>query len=319
MLLADVDERHVILPATDPKYGDDLRRLLALTRPDFLHVQNDAEVAAVSSLRHALDQAGVKLYLPAAKTVEICLNKYETYRRWHAAGVRVPRTILIREPADLHQAFHELGDTLWIRAVTGAAGAGALPTNNYELAKCWIDRHRGWGRFTAAQLLTKESAAWLSLWFEGELVVAQSRRRRAWNFGDRTLSGVTGITGVAETMADPVVDRVALDAITAIDPRPHGIFGVDITYDQQGWPNPTEINIGRFFTTVYFFTKAGLNLPEIYCNIALEDVFPVLERKINPLPEGLVWIRGMDVEPVLSTTSELALVAQRERIEALAS
>jgi carbamoyl-phosphate synthase large subunit len=96
-----------------------------------------------------------------------------------------------------------------------------------------------------------------------------------------------------------------MDAIRAIDGKPHGIFGVDMTYDNQGWPNPTEINIGRFFTTHYFFTKAGLNLPEIYCNIALNNTFPVLERKINPLPNGLLWIRGMDVEPVMTTIDEL--------------
>ena len=28
--------------------------------------------------------------------------------------------------------------------------------------------------------------------------------------------------------------------------------------------------------------------------------------KINPLPDGLVWIRGMDVTPVLTTSEELA-------------
>src|SRR3546814_6686714 len=69
---------------------------------------------------------------------------------------------------------------------------------------------------------------------------------------------------------------------------------------------PTEINIARFFTTHYFFTKAGVNFPEIYCNIALDGVFPSLERKINPLPDGLIWLRGMDREPVLTTAAELA-------------
>jgi len=89
---------------------------------------------------------------------------------------------------------------------------------------------------------------------------------------------------------------------------PHGIFGVDLTYDALGVPNPTEINIGRFFTTHYFFTQAGLNLPEIYVNIALDREFPKLSREINPLPDGLVWIRGMDVEPILTTVSELDML-----------
>ena len=30
-----------------------------------------------------------------------------------------------------------------------------------------------------------------------------------------------------------------------------------------------------------------------------------LDKKINPLAEGLLWIRGMDVEPVLTTREEL--------------
>jgi hypothetical protein len=85
-----------------------------------------------------------------------------------------------------------------------------------------------------------------------------------------------------------------------------------MTYDRNRVPNPTEINIGRFFTTSYFFTKAGLNFPEIYCDLALEERFPSLKRKINPLPDGLLWIRGMDVMPVLTTREELA------KLEALA-
>lgn len=72
-----------------------------------------------------------------------------------------------------------------------------------------------------------------------------------------------------------------------------------MTYDKDGIPNPTEINISRFFTTVYFFTKAGLNMPEIFKDIALYKKIPIFEKKINPLPDGLVWIRAMDREPML--------------------
>jgi carbamoyl-phosphate synthase large subunit len=187
----------------------------------------------------------------------------------------------------------------------GGAGRGALPTDDFDFARIWIDRFNGWGSFTASELLTERSVTWQSIWHEGELVVAQTRRRRSWNFGNRTLSGVTGVTGVGETCSDSDVDRTALDAIHAVDAQPHGIFSVDMTYDFAGKPNPTEINIGRFFTTIFFFTKAGLNFPQIYCDIALEGRFPKLERKINPLPDGLLWIRGMDVEPVLIKAADL--------------
>ncbi len=305
LFLADTDEKHFIPPAKSPNYARALLDLIRRTRPDFLHLQHDYEVRAVSRLRAAIQEAGVKLYLPDAETVENCVDKQKSYDIWQQAGVRVPRTLLLHSEQDLKRAFDTLGSTIWVRAIEGGGGRGALPTDDFDFARIWIERFKGWGNFTAAEMLTERSITWLSLWHEGELVVAQQRRRRSWNFGDRTLSGVTGITGVGETSSDPVVDQVSQDAILAIDPKPHGIFGVDMTYDQAGFPNPTEINIGRFFTTHYFFTKAGLNLPEIYCNIALDNTFPVLERRINPLPDGLIWIRGMDIEPVLTTAVEL--------------
>ena len=305
LMLADVDERHVVPNATAPDYRARILALLVRTDPDFMHVQNDYEVRAVSRLREEIEALGIRLFLPSADTIENCVDKNKSYEIWQRAGLKVPRTLLVRTPVDLKRAFDQFGKKIWIRATEGGAGRGALPADSFEFARIWIDRFEGWGAFTAAELLTEKSVTWQSIWHEGELVVAQTRRRRSWTFGNRTLSGVTGITGVGETFSDPGVDSVALDAISAVDGRPHGIFSVDMTYDKAGAPNPTEINIGRFFTTHYFFTKAGVNFPEIYCNIALDGKFPSLARKINPLPDGLLWIRGMDVEPILTTSEEL--------------
>jgi hypothetical protein len=306
LMLADGDEKHVVPNATAPSYRSSILALLARTRPTFMHVQSDYEVLAVSRLRDEIQSLGIRLFLPSTQTVEDCVDKGKSYSIWARAGLQVPRTILLNTPEDLKQAFATLGDKIWVRATVGGGGRGALPAASFEFARAWIDEYRGWGCFTAAELLSDRSVTWQSVWHEGELVVAQARRRHKWNYGNRTLSGVTGITGVAETCSDQDVTRTAIDAISAIDARPHGVFCVDMTYDSSGIPNPTEINIGRFFTTSYFFTKAGLNFPEIYCDIALEGRFPSLDRKINPLPDGLVWIRGMDVAPVLTTSEELA-------------
>jgi carbamoyl-phosphate synthase large subunit len=305
LFLAMVDERYVVPPALSANYPERILALLAKVRPDFIHLQNDYEVRAISRIRETISGLGIKFFLPDKQTVENCVDKAKSYAIWQSAGIRVPITMILYNEKDLKRAFDMFGDKIWIRAIEGGGGRGALPADNFAFAKIWIDRFKGWGEFMASEILTEKSITWLSIWYEGELVVAQTRRRRSWNFGNRTLSGVTGITGVGETCSDPVVDKVALGAIMAMDSRPHGIFGVDMTYNQEGFPNPTEINIGRFFTTHYFFTKAGLNMPEIYCDIALDNKFPVLDRKINPLPDGLVWIRGMDVEPVLTTAEKL--------------
>jgi carbamoyl-phosphate synthase large subunit len=86
---------------------------------------------------------------------------------------------------------------------------------------------------------------------------------------------------------------------------------VDLTYDQDGVPNPTEINIGRFFTTHLFFSTAGLNMPYMLVKLAFGEDPPAVPAKVNPLPSGLAWIRGMDMEPVL-TDSETIEGLQRE-------
>ena len=305
LFLADAEEKHVVPPATSSNYPKAILELIGHARPDFIHLQNDYEVRAISRLREKVEDLGTKLFLPSAQTVENCVDKEKSYVIWKAAGLRVPETMLLHDASDLRRALDLLGPKIWIRATEGGGGRGALPVDDFEFARIWIERFQGWGTFTASELLSEKTVTWQSIWHHGRLVVAQTRRRRSWNFGNRTLSGVTGITGVGETCSDETVDRIAQDSILAIDSNPHGIFSVDMTYDFSGFPKPTEINIGRFFTTHYFFTKAGLNFPEIYCDIALEGKFPALDKVVNPLPDGLIWIRGMDREPVLTTSAEL--------------
>lgn len=144
----------------------------------------------------------------------------------------------------------------------------------------------------------------MAIYNQGELIVAQARERLYWEHSNRTQSGVTGVTGTGRTVSDNIVTETAIKAVKAIDNKPHGIFSVDMTYNQQGVPMPTEINIGKFFTTHYFFTKAGVNFPEIFVKLAFGESVPY-DNVINPLPEGLNWIRGMDVEPILVKDEEI--------------
>jgi len=113
------------------------------------------------------------------------------------------------------------------------------------------------------------------------------------------------VTKIGQTYSNSEVDRISIETIKAVSNKPHGIFGVDMTYDKNGIPNPTEINISRFFTTILFFTEAGLNMPEIFKDIVLYNEFPMLSKKINPLPDGLMWLRSMDRKPMLATESEI--------------
>jgi hypothetical protein len=312
------DKKYLVPLASDKNYGPVLLDIIKESRPDFIHSQTDVEIRSLSLLREEFDKAGVKYFLPDHNVIEICLSKFESYVHWQKAGLVVPKTFYIHSPEDLQKAFEAFGKPLWIREDKGAFGLGSLPTESFEEARLWIDARKGWGHYTAAEMLDPTAmVTWQSIWHKGSLVVAQTRKRLYWEFGNRVPSGVTGLTGAGITISDSSVDAIALKAIQAIDAKPHGIFSVDMTYNRAGIPNPTEINIGRFFTTHHFFTEAGLNMPYIFTKIGLDNEFPEISKKINPLPENMLWVRGLDFLPKLSTVEAVEKHEQalQERIQ----
>lgn len=315
---AETDQRFLVPEADDPDYMEILRGIAADTGAELIHCQPDQEIAVVSLRRDELRDAGIRTFLPDHATIEICQDKYRSFLRWRDAGLPVPATVPINDDGDLERAFADLGPALWLRAVISPGGGkGSLRTADPALARAWLDLCQGWGRFTAARCLRSDSVTWTALYKNGELVVAQGRKRLYWEFGNRAVSGVTGLTGTGVTVADPQLDELGLRAVAAVDPHPTGIFGVDFTYDDAGVPNPTEINIGRFFTTHLFFTRAGLNLPYLFVKLAFDEPFPLPARRFNPLPSGLAWVRGLDFLPLLTDVEAIersaAELAKRRR------
>lgn len=309
LVLSHAERKYYVPYADQPEYKDCLLKILEKEKPDLIHFQNDLEIYYASLIRDDIHAAGTKTFMPPHDVIDTCVNKYKSYLKFKQAGIKVPTNMMINDESDLERAFAELGDkngTVWLRSTSmGGGGKGSIPTNDHQMAKSWINRYNGWGDFIAAEMLTSKTITWLSIWYEGELVVAQTRGRTGWIHGNRSVSGVTGVTKVGQTCSDDLVTETALKAVKAVSEKPHGIFGVDMAYDAAGVPNPTEINISRFFTTVLFFTEAGLNMPEIFKDLALYGEFPKLEKKINPLPDGLMWMRGMDTQPRLMTAKDI--------------
>ena len=309
LIMSKACEKYTMPWAYEESYHDALIRLLEKVRPDFVYFANDVEIFYASKMREDILKTGTKIFMPEHDVIDTCVDKWKSYLAFEKAGVKVPKNMMIHTEEDLKTAFKELADSdgkVWFRAASmGGGGKGSLPTNDYSMAKAWIDRYNGWGDFVAAEMLTPNTVTWMSIWYEGELIVAQTRKRSGWIHGNRTVSGITGVTKVGITYSDDMVNKIAMDTVHAVSDKPHGIFGVDMAYDKDGVPNPTEINISRFFTTIRFFTEAGLNMPVIYKDLGLYGKKPELEKTINPLPDGLLWLRGMDTTPVLTTREEV--------------
>jgi carbamoyl-phosphate synthase large subunit len=313
---AEVDVAFLCPKANDPAFIPFLIEIIKREKVDFLHSQPEIEAFTIGQNREAIFATGCRLFMPAQRTIELLRDKWKSYRIWQSAGIKVPENILLNTPDDLKRAFERFGTEIWIREIVGAAGKGSLSRPSYETALVHLDQSRAWGRAVAAEHLSRNTVTWQSIWHHGRLVVAQSRRRHSWAFGNRAQSGVTGLTGVGETVGDPALDDLAIRCVRAADDNPNGIFSVDFTEDLKGIPKPTEINIAKFFTTHHFVTRAGCNMPEILVQLAFGTYTEPYER-LNPCQKGMLWIRGIDVEPVLVRESAiLEKVAEYDRIRA---
>jgi len=307
--------KYLVPHSTSSGYKQALLDVIRTERPDMIHFQHDVEMAVALAFRSEIEALGPKMIVPDYETIDTCVYKYKSWVKFKAAGLKVPENIIINDTDDLKRAFKELRgaqEKIWLRSMSiGNGGKGSLATDDFDQAVDWINRQQGWGDFTAAELLTPDSVTWLSIWHEGELIVAQTRRRNAWAYSRISPSGISGLTKISETVSSSQIDEIAERACLAVCERPHGIFGVDMTYDFSGVPNPTEINISRFFTTIEFFAEAGLNMPVIFKNLCLYSRKPVLEKKLNPLPNHLLWLRAMDERPVLTTEEEIQKTLKR--------
>ncbi len=299
MKRSEADINYLVPLCKDDKYIEVLEEIVKKENIDFIHVQNDKEIAVISENREHFEN---KLFLPSKESVKICQNKFESHLKWKGV-VPQPDKYLLDNVADLQACWDSMSDIKWIRETMGAGGRGSLKVTDIDEAKYWINKRNGWGKYEVSDYLSESSVTWSSIWKNGELIIAQGRKRLFWELSANTPSGVTGSTGGALTISDEVLDEIAEASVLAIDSKPNGIWSVDLTYDKNGVPNPTEINPARFFTTILFFAEAGLNMPLIYTKLFFNEE-SVFENKYSPLPNDYCWIRGIDFLPKLITPEE---------------
>lgn len=299
--LSSTDRTYVVPKATACDYIDKINEIVKRERVGFIHPQPDIEVKVISENREKFD---AKTFLPSKKTVRICQNKYASAEVWKRRGVPTAKTIEVKNERTIENAFAELGAPLWIRAKGGAGGKGSTAASNMTTALSWISywksRNKDW-EFIAQEYLRGRNIGFHSLWKNGELVTSMTRERLHYIYPHLAPSGITGTPAVQRTIHDKNANKVATEAVLAIDEHFDGIACVDLKENDEGLPCTTEINAGRMFTTSFFFSFASskllknhyANFPYLYVKLAHQEKIPEIP-KYNVLPEELYWIRHID-------------------------
>lgn len=314
----DENSHHLEWPDADNRYlspppGPELLTRLAgycdVHAIELVYAQPDALVRWLGAHR---DRISAATMLPDQRAVEVCQDKLACLRTWERVGLR-SGAVELDGAMSFGVAAERFGYPYWLRAAEGAGARGATLVGNPETARSWVAywRARGMGwRFIAEEYLPGRNLAWMSVWQDGRLVSSTARERLAYIYPGASPSGITGTSSVSRSIADTAVNDAAARAVLAADPRPHGVYCVDLKEDAHDVPRPTEINAGRFFTVCDFAASIGANLPDLYVRLALGRQAPELPKHDAAEP-GWLWLRHIDCPAVL--------VAERRLREATAA
>lgn len=279
-----------------------LDKFIEKNKIDFIHAQPDPEVQWLAYNSNSLSP---RIFLPTGSTIFGIQNKKWCAKKWAKNGFNLIMPFPIEEKnlmSNLYEIFSYC-EEVWIRASRGAGGKASLHPESIEEAYHWCKfwfEHDPDVELIAQEYLPGRNFGWMSIWKDGELIVSQGRERLQYIYPGLTVSHITGTPVIARTVNLDLLNRVAENAIKIIDPIPHGIYCVDVKEGRSRDFYPTEINIGRFFTTSYFFAWAGLqygvpraNFPNIYVKLGMDEEIPE-GKKYNLLPPDLYWIRHID-------------------------
>jgi carbamoyl-phosphate synthase large subunit len=298
--LSQAEVTYLLPDCHDKDYLNKLSDIVKKEKIQLIHCQPDPEVKYLSDHRSKFKG---KVYLPSKKAVDIAQDKFAFYKVMRDAHVPVPLTYKVQNPFNLEKILEQHNCKLWLRAGQGAGSLAALPVQTFGLAFNWIEywctKGLSWDDFIISEFLPGKEYAFQSLWENGKLITSAARQRIEYLFQNRMPSGQSSTPTVAKSVHNLMVNAVATKAVIALDKNATGIFCVDLKEDKQGIPNVTEINVGRFFTTSYFFAKAGSNMPYYYVKMAFGEKIPH-QPQYDAVPKDYCWIRQIDCKEALT-------------------
>ncbi len=289
----DLDRAYEAPMNDDPNFIPWLNDLCEKEKIDLIHPQADRDVALLGAHR---DELKARLSLPEQSVIANAQNKPRSAFLWFKSGLRKDSPKTLNFYPDCEEAARRFGLPFWMRAGHGAGAQGSCKANSLVEAFLWStfwNMTRPTNYIFAQEYLPGRNFAFHSVWHDGKLLCSGVRERLEFVYPQHAVSGVTSSPVVARTVHNQAVNEMAENSILALDPKPNGVYSMDLQEDKDGIPRPTELNPGRFFNTSYFFTAAGCNMPYVHVCAALD--MPIPSYPLNDaVPEGRYWLRHID-------------------------
>ncbi|HMD78922.1 MAG TPA: hypothetical protein VKF39_02945 [Nitrososphaerales archaeon] len=301
----DVDARYQTPRHDDRSFVSTVAKIVRRESIDFLHPQPSSEALVISQKREDVD---TKVFLPPGGLMKRAQDKLVSQRILEKAKVPVAATMALRSDLDVGAAFKLLGRPLWVRARHGAGGRLSLLCNTPQEAEHWVKLWALRGVKVSEMILQEylpgRNVAWDSVWKDGRLFTSYARERLEYPFKHISPSGITGTPSVARTVHDRKINDVSVSAVRALGKSPNGAYSVDLKESTTGVFCVTEVDAGKFHTTMPLWGLAAFkilrmpwyaNLADLYVRIGLGEEIPGSITQTNLIPAGYYLLRDMDV------------------------
>ena len=286
----------------ETNYIEKLNDIITNLDISFLHPQPTPELQVIAKNRDNLE---AKLFLPETST--ILKDKSEQNKILHQNNISVTKTFDIKNLDDLENFNNFLTFPVWVRAKKGAGGRLSIKCNSINEIKLWIElcveqKRAKIDEFIIQEFLDGRDIAFDSLWYNGKLIISYCRERLEYPFSKLTMSGITGTPTISKIIHDENINKICVEAVKKISNKPHGCFSIDLKEDKNGKPFITEVDSGKFHTTIGlwgFLAEKNLklpwyyNMPRLYTHLGMGGEIPV-EEQIDIYPKNLYLFRNLD-------------------------
>ena len=294
--------------AEDPEYWSRINQIISDNSIDVALVQPEHEVLEWARHIEAGNQLNCNVLLPPLRLAEALIDK-ATMTSLLDSTELTPDSIVFRPGQTKFSSLTSmLGCPFWIRSTTGSSGLGSLKVSCEAELLNWVAINPRVKSFIASRYLPGRNLACKLLYWRGNLTRAACGERVSYIMSKVAPSGITGNTSFGRLLNEPaLIERAKVAMNTLFDVTctiPHGFYTVDFKEDVHGKPLITEVNV-RMVAFNLCFAMAGANFSEdIVRLLSSDDSFDQTCKTYN-FPDGLVFLRDVDAEPILMNERDL--------------
>jgi carbamoyl-phosphate synthase large subunit len=300
-------EKTFVVPlAAESGYWERINELVEREKIDGAVILPEVEVLEWAE-NHSKLKKKIQLHLPDFRLASALVNKHRLQEFLEGTGLVPEYGRVDPKSMDYESLANSIGVPFWIRSSEGSSGLGSLKIESEGSLSQWISINSGVTEFIASEFLPGRNMACKMLYFDDKLVRTACAERVEYIMAKVAPSGITGNTSFGRLINEPELVQLSEKALKLISSELgtglNGIFTVDYKEDAEGNPKITEINI-RHVAFTSSIAAGGANIPmDTLHQLFIGDLKP--ERIDYEYEEGLIFLRDVDVEPILMRKEDL--------------